>query len=73
MRFVRERLLPQDQVAVLAYNRATDFTTSHESIAQVLERFKQVHESIESRLFHVQSGLQACTAQRRSRTRCRRR
>ncbi len=27
IRFVRERLLPQDRVAVLAYNRATDFTT----------------------------------------------
>src|ERR671913_167058 len=26
MKFVKERLLPQDQVAILAYNRATDFT-----------------------------------------------
>ena len=57
IRFVRERLLPQDQVAVLAYNRATDFTTSHESVALVLERFKAGHESIESKLFHRQAGL----------------
>lgn len=55
--FVRERLLPQDQVAVLAYNRATDFTTNHESVALMLERFKRGHESIESKLFHAQSGL----------------
>jgi len=27
--FVRERLLPQDQVAVFAYNRATTFTRDH--------------------------------------------
>lgn len=55
--FVRERLLPQDQVAVLAYNRATDFTTNHESVALMLERFKAGHESIESKLFHAQQGL----------------
>lgn len=30
IQFVRERLLPQDQVAVMAYNRVTDFTTDHE-------------------------------------------
>ncbi len=57
MQFVRERLLPQDQVAVLAYNRATDFTTNHEAVAVMLERFKRGHESIESKLFHAQSGL----------------
>ncbi len=36
--FVRERLLPQDQVAVIGYNRATDFTTDHLSVAELLER-----------------------------------
>lgn len=57
--FVRERLLPQDQAAVLAWNRATDFTTDHEKIATVLERFDRAHEGIEARLrFHF-SGLQA--------------
>jgi len=37
-RFVRERLLPQDQIAVVAGGRATDFTTDHEAIAQGIER-----------------------------------
>jgi VWFA-related protein len=59
LHLVRERLLPQDQVAVLAYNRATDFTTDHGAIAQVLERFKKRHESIESKLRSLQSGLAA--------------
>jgi VWFA-related protein len=48
IQFVRTRLLPQDRVAVYAYNRATDFTTDHEQIAQVLERYKQVSDKIES-------------------------
>ena len=39
-RFVRDRLLPQDRVAVLAYNRATDFTTDRASIVTTLERFR---------------------------------
>src|SRR5436190_5288024 len=46
--FVRERLLPQDLVAVMAWNRATEFTTSHEEIGALLERFKKDHEKIES-------------------------
>jgi len=40
IRFVRKDLLPQDRVAVFAYNRATAFTTDHEAIAQVLELYK---------------------------------
>jgi VWFA-related protein len=59
IRFVRKDLLPQDQVAVFAYNRATDFTTDHEQIAQVLERYKKIHEKIESRLTLLMSGLAA--------------
>ena len=47
--FVGSRLLPQDQVAILAYNRATDFTTSHQTIAGVLERFKRDNDPIESK------------------------
>src|SRR4029079_6335514 len=31
-RFVRDSLLPQDRVAVLAYNRATDFTVDREAL-----------------------------------------
>jgi len=48
--FVRNRLLPQDRVGVLAYNRSTDFTLDHNYIASVLERFLRRHESIEANL-----------------------
>jgi predicted component of type VI protein secretion system len=50
IRFVQKELLPQDLVAVFAYNRASDFTADHERIAAVLERYKKIHEKIESRL-----------------------
>jgi VWFA-related protein len=56
---VRDRLLPQDRVAVLAYNRATDFTTDHDQVLQVLERFKQGHEMVEADLRLMMSGLAA--------------
>jgi VWFA-related protein len=46
-RFVREQLLPQDQVAVFAYDRASDFTTDHEQIAKFIERFKKDHYEID--------------------------
>jgi VWFA-related protein len=59
IRFVRKDLLPQDQVAVFAYNRATNFTADHEKIAQVLERYKTMHEKIESWLALRMSGLAA--------------
>jgi VWFA-related protein len=48
IRFVRKDLLPQDRVAVFAYNSATDFTTDHERIAEVLERYKKSNDKIES-------------------------
>jgi len=59
IRFVREQLLPQDEVSVLAFNRATSFTTDHEKVAQVLERFKRSNDSIESKLRQRFSGLTA--------------
>ena len=37
LRFIRESLLPQDQVGLLALNRAVDFTTDHEKLARLLE------------------------------------
>jgi VWFA-related protein len=55
--FVRNRLLPQDQVAVLAFNRATDFTTDRLRILQVLERYKRRHEDVEAMFKHQTSGL----------------
>ena len=57
--FVREQLLPQDQVAVLAYNRATDFSTNRQQVIEVLERFRERHEKIEADLQHRLSGLAA--------------
>jgi VWFA-related protein len=59
IRFVRNDLLPQDRVAVFAYNRATDFTTDHEQVAQVLERYKKMHENVESILESRLAGLSA--------------
>lgn len=57
--FVRQHLLPQDLVAVMAWNRATDFTTDHEQIAQLLERFKKMHEEINANMQTWFSGLRA--------------
>ena len=57
IQFVRKNLLPQDRVALFAYNRATDFTTNHEKIAQALEAYKGAHESIEYRLQNFSAGL----------------
>ena len=59
LRFVRERILPQDQLAVFAYNRASTFTTDHEQIARVLDRFKKEHEQIDYEIGLQMSGLAA--------------
>jgi VWFA-related protein len=57
LRLVRERVLPQDLVAVLAYDRATAFTSDHSRIAVVLARFRARHERIEQQLRQHLSGL----------------
>ena len=57
--FVKERLMPQDHVGILAWNRATDLTTDHAKILAVLERFKKDHEWVESRMRQRFSGLTA--------------
>ena len=54
--FVRERLLPQDRVAVMAFNRITDFTANHEQIVTVLQRYADRHEKIEALLQQDGSG-----------------
>jgi hypothetical protein len=46
--FVQEKLLPQDQIAVMAYNRATEFTTNRDRIIAVLKRYKAYRGKIES-------------------------
>ncbi len=70
VQFVRERLLPQDYVAVMAYNRATDFTTDHERIASVLERFAVVPPAGAASTFfaaQLQSALPSSASKSRSR------
>ena len=53
---MRERLLPQDRVAVMAYHRATDFTTDREKIVALLQRINDRHERIEALLGQYASG-----------------
>jgi VWFA-related protein len=55
--FVRERLMPQDLVAVQAYNRATAFTSHHEETARLLEQFRERNPYIERDLENWFSGL----------------
>jgi VWFA-related protein len=55
--FVRTRLLPQDQVAVVAYDRTALFTTEHAKVVRLLERYRDQHEAIEAALDHWFSGL----------------
>ena len=57
--FVRERLLPQDRIALMAWNRATDFTTDHALIARTVARYGEAAEAIETDLKAWFSGLRA--------------
>jgi VWFA-related protein len=57
--FVRTNMLPQDQVAVFAYNRATTFTTDHQKVVTLLERFKLEHEEIDFKVEQQMMGLAA--------------
>jgi VWFA-related protein len=45
--FVRDHLLPQDRVAVMAWNRTTELSTDRSAIIAVLEAFRKSHEKIE--------------------------
>jgi VWFA-related protein len=46
IQFVREQLLPQDQVSVMAFHRVTPFTTDHAAMVRILERYKATHEKL---------------------------
>jgi VWFA-related protein len=46
IQFLREQVFPQDHVAILGYNRATDFTTNRDVLLQVLDRYRLRHERI---------------------------
>jgi VWFA-related protein len=50
LKFVKTRLLPQDQVAIFAYDRALNFTTDHQKVADALERFKKGHPTVDFEL-----------------------
>lgn len=52
-------LLPQDQVAFMAWNRATDFTSGRATVRAVLGAYRDRHERIESDLRQWFDGLQA--------------
>jgi VWFA-related protein len=57
--FVKNHVLPQDYVGVIAWGRATSFTTDHTKTVGLLERFKRQHEKIEQDMRHHFSGLTA--------------
>ena len=56
--FVKQ-LLPQDQVAVMGWNRATDFTADRARVTAILERFRERHPKVETQLSEWFSGLRA--------------
>jgi VWFA-related protein len=55
--FVRHQMLPQDEVAVMGWNRATSFSIDHTRAAALLDRLKPEHVKIESELTDWFSGL----------------
>lgn len=57
--FLKTRLLPQDQVAVMAFNRGTDFTTNHAAVTAVVERYRDRHEQIETMLERPSTTIRA--------------
>ena len=59
LELVKKYLMPQDYVGVMAWNRATDLTTDHARVLNVLERFKKGHEKVEGLLQQHFSGLAA--------------
>jgi VWFA-related protein len=44
--FVRQKLLPQDAVAVMGFHRVSNFTIDHEAVAQMLDRYRKDHEKL---------------------------
>jgi VWFA-related protein len=58
-KFVRDRLLPQDRIAVMAWNRATVFTTDHALVGRTVARYGEAAEAIEADLKGWFSGLRA--------------
>ncbi len=63
--FVRDSLGPADEVAVIAYNRATDFTTDHARIAEFLDRFQELNTYVDRITALRFSGLASVFGSRR--------
>ncbi len=63
--FVNEQLAPEDQLAVVAYGRATKFTTDHRAIVSLLERFTKENPYIETTLEGTVRGLAAIYGMRK--------
>ncbi len=59
IQFIENQLQPHDLVAVMAYNRATDFTADRAALISVLKRYQERSADIEGTLELRQSGLQA--------------
>jgi len=53
------QLSPEDQVAVMAYGRATKFTTDHPAVISLFERFTKENPYIETTLESTVRGLAA--------------
>jgi VWFA-related protein len=57
LEFIRTRLRPKDLVAAFAYNRATAFTTDHERVARVIERFRKENDALDRDIRFAMAGL----------------
>jgi VWFA-related protein len=57
--FFRDRLLPQDYVAVMAWNRATVFSQDHSVATTFMRRFREQHYEVEMLLRNQFGGLGA--------------
>jgi VWFA-related protein len=55
--FIGSSLMPQDAVAMTAWNRATDFTTDHARLRETASRYAQRHERIEGLLREWFEGI----------------
>jgi VWFA-related protein len=51
LEFLRTRLLPQDLVSVMAFNRATEFTSDANYLIRVIERVRAATDTINFELF----------------------
>ena len=54
-----KKLMPQDLVAVMAWNRATAFSADHEQIAGLIERYRTGYRRVEALLAQYFGGLAA--------------